>query len=67
MSPNAGEGGELRGSQSMSTAVHRNPNKLWRSNSIINLCMYEKDGKCDIDYHAVGYLVVVSDRVVFVA
>jgi hypothetical protein len=25
------------GSQPMSTAVHRNPNKLWRTNSIFNL------------------------------
>jgi hypothetical protein len=34
------ERGELRGlsgSQPMSTAVHRSPNKLWRSNSIFNL------------------------------
>jgi hypothetical protein len=39
MSPNAEEGWELRpaGSQPMSTAVHRSPNNLWRSNSIINL------------------------------
>ncbi len=34
-----GEGG-IAGSQPMSTAVHRSPNKLWRSNSIINLCCY---------------------------
>jgi hypothetical protein len=31
-----GEGG-VAGSQPMSTAVHRSPNKLWRSNSIFNL------------------------------
>ncbi len=37
MSPNAGWVGELRRSQPMSTAVHRSPNKLWRSNSIFNL------------------------------
>jgi hypothetical protein len=38
MSPNAGEGGaEDAGYQSMSTAVQRSPNKLWRSNSIFNL------------------------------
>jgi hypothetical protein len=30
----------LAGSQPMSTAVYRSPNKLWRSNSIINLCAY---------------------------
>ncbi len=30
-----GEGGA--GSQPMSTAVHRSPNKLWRSNYIFNL------------------------------
>jgi hypothetical protein len=30
------EGG-VAGSQPMSTAVHRSPNKLWRSNSIFNL------------------------------
>ncbi len=29
--------GEVAGSQPMSTAVHRSPNKLWRSNSIFNL------------------------------
>jgi hypothetical protein len=28
----------VAGSQLMSTAVHRSPNKLWRSNSIFNLC-----------------------------
>jgi hypothetical protein len=31
-----GEGG-VAGSQPMSTAVHRSPNKLWRSNSIFDL------------------------------
>jgi hypothetical protein len=41
ISPNAGEGGELKGSQPMSTAVHKSPNKLWRSNSILNLCKYK--------------------------
>ncbi len=30
-------GGEVAGSQPMSTAVHRSPNKLWSSNSIYNL------------------------------
>ncbi len=33
MSPNVGGGG-VAGSQSMSTAVHRSPNKLLRSNFI---------------------------------
>ncbi len=34
-----GGGRELRaGSQPISTAVHRSPNKLWRSNSIFNIC-----------------------------
>jgi hypothetical protein len=28
MSPNAGEGGKIAGSQPMRTAVHRSPNKL---------------------------------------
>jgi hypothetical protein len=38
MSPNAEGGGELRGlSQPMSAAVHRSPNKFWRSNYIFNL------------------------------
>ncbi len=37
MSPNAGGGEGVAGSQPMSTAVHRSPNKLWRSNSIFNL------------------------------
>ena len=36
--PNFGGRGELQGSQPMSTAVHRSPNKLWRSNSIFSLC-----------------------------
>ncbi len=35
MSPNAGGGGVAR-YQPMSTAGHRSPNKLWRSNSIFN-------------------------------
>jgi hypothetical protein len=35
MSPNAGgRGGGVAGSQPVSTAVHRSPNKLWRYNSI---------------------------------
>ncbi len=37
MSPNAGGGGELRGSQPVSTAVYRSPNIHWRSDSIFNL------------------------------
>ncbi len=36
MSPSA-RGGGVAGSQPISTAVHRSPNKLWRSNSIFNL------------------------------
>ncbi len=32
-----GRGGGVAGSQPISTAVHRSPNKLWRSNSIFNL------------------------------
>ncbi len=37
--PKSGEGGGgVTGSQPMSTAVHRSPNKRWRSNSIFNLC-----------------------------
>ena len=37
MSPSEGEGGEggVAGSQPMRTAVHRSPNKLWRSNIFI--------------------------------
>jgi hypothetical protein len=31
------QGGGVAGSQPMRTAVHRSPNKLWRSNSIFNL------------------------------
>jgi hypothetical protein len=38
MSPNAGGERGVAGSQPMSGAVHRSPNKLWRSNSIFNLC-----------------------------
>ncbi len=37
MSPNAGGRGGVARSQPMSTAVHRSPNKLWRSNSIFYL------------------------------
>jgi hypothetical protein len=33
--PKCGDRGGVTGSQSMSTAVHRSPNKLWRSNSIL--------------------------------
>jgi hypothetical protein len=36
MSPNA-KGGGVVGSQPMNTAVHRSPNNLWRSDSILNL------------------------------
>ncbi len=32
-----GRGEGVAGSQPMSAAVHRSPNKLWRSNSILNL------------------------------
>ncbi len=35
--PKCGGRGRVAGSQPMSTAVHRSPNKLWRSNSIFNL------------------------------
>jgi hypothetical protein len=35
--PKCGGGGGVAGSQPMRTAEHRNPNKLWRSNSIFNL------------------------------
>ncbi len=38
ITPNAGGGGSFAGFQPISTAVHRSPSKLWRSNSIINLC-----------------------------
>ncbi len=33
-------GGELRGSQPRSTAIHRSPNKLWRFNTIFNLWLH---------------------------
>jgi hypothetical protein len=35
--PKGGGRGGVAGSQPMSTAVHRSPNNLWRSNSIFNL------------------------------
>ncbi len=37
--PKSGRGGGRggAGSQPMGTAVHRSPNKLWRSNSIFNM------------------------------
>jgi hypothetical protein len=35
--PKCGGRGGVAGSQPMSTAVHRSPNKLWRSHSIFNL------------------------------
>jgi hypothetical protein len=41
MRPNAGEGG-VSGSQPMGTAVQKSPNKLLRSNSIFNLCIFLK-------------------------
>ncbi len=34
------EGGGAAGSQPMSIAVHRSPNKLWRSNFIFSLCAW---------------------------
>ncbi len=34
--PKCGSEGGVAGSQPMNTAVHRSPNKLWRSNSIFN-------------------------------
>jgi hypothetical protein len=40
--PKCGGRGRVAGSQPMSTAVHRSPNKLWRSNSIFNLCLPAK-------------------------
>ncbi len=39
MSPNAGGREVVAGSQPMSTSVHRSPKKLWRCNSILNLCL----------------------------
>ncbi len=36
--PKCGGRGGVAGSQPMSTAVHRCPNKLWRSDSIFNPC-----------------------------
>jgi hypothetical protein len=33
-----GEREGVAGSQPMNTAVQKKPNKLWRSNSIFNLC-----------------------------
>ena len=38
--PKCGGRGGVAGSQPMSTAEHRSPNKLWRSNSIFNLCAF---------------------------
>ncbi len=37
MSPNAGDGGSCGVSTNEYTAVHRSPNKFWRSNFIFNL------------------------------
>ena len=39
MRPNAGGRKGVAGSQPMSSAVHRSPNKLWRSHSMFNLCI----------------------------
>ncbi len=36
--PKCGGRGGVAGPQPMNTAVHRSPNKLWRSNSVFNLC-----------------------------
>ncbi len=44
MSPNAGRGGELRGSQLCTWS----PNKFWRSNSIFNLY-----GSVDLGFHVI--------------
>jgi hypothetical protein len=38
-------GGGVAGSQPMNRAVHRRPNKLWRSNSIFNLCMGKESSR----------------------
>jgi hypothetical protein len=38
--PKCGGRGGVAGSQPMSTAVHRSPNKLWRSSSIFNLWLW---------------------------
>jgi hypothetical protein len=38
------KGGGVSGSRPMSKAVHRSPNKLWRSNSIFNLWSYQNLG-----------------------
>ncbi len=38
-------GGGVAGSQPMSTAVHRSPNKLWRSNSFFSLCLPDNRGQ----------------------
>jgi hypothetical protein len=46
------EEGGVAGSLPMSTAVHRSPNKLWRSNSIFNLCIFAS--KCRFQV-LVGY------------
>jgi hypothetical protein len=42
--PKCGGRGGFAGSQPVSTAVHRSPNKLWRSNSIFNLWRGEISG-----------------------
>ncbi len=39
--PKCGGRGCVAGSLPMSTSVHRSPNKLWRSNSIFNLCCFQ--------------------------
>ncbi len=45
-------GGEVAGSQPMSTAVHRSPDKLWRFNSIRHLCEFISPDTKDIMWHA---------------
>jgi hypothetical protein len=47
MSPNAA-GGVVAGSKPRSTAVHRSPNKLWRSNSIFIQLVLAMRG--DVEY-----------------
>ncbi len=63
MSPNAGGrgGGGVAGSQPMSTAVHRSPNKLWRYNSIFNLCL---DIIKSLEISTVSYTVQLAHVVV---
>ena len=53
-----GRGGWGAGSQPMSTAVHMEPNKLWRSNSIFNLWPEYTEGVTEMQIEQYTYCTI---------